>query len=63
MIYILSALHCVFIGVALGEVKVCVSLILILSNTTDKHCELNNEHKVTDRVYGEWTASGPCSTL
>jgi len=63
MIYILIALHCVFIGVALGEVEVCFSLILMLLNTTDKHCELNNKHKVTERVYSEWTASGPCSTL
>jgi hypothetical protein len=63
LIYILIALHCVFIGVALGEVEVCFSLILMLLNTIDKHCELNNEHKVTERVYSEWTASGPCSTL
>ena len=63
MIYILIALHCVFTGVVLAEVEVCFSLILMLLNTTDKHCELNNEYKVTERVYSEWTASGPCSTL
>jgi hypothetical protein len=53
MIYILIALHCVFTGDALGEVEVCFSLILMLLNTIDKHYELNNEHKVTDRVYSE----------
>jgi len=63
MIYVLIALHCVFIAIALGEVEVCFSLILMLLNTTDKHYELNNEHKVTEGVYSEWTASGPCSTL
>ena len=63
LIYILIALHCVFIGDALGEVEVCFSLIWMLLNTTDKQCELNNEHKVTERVYSEWTASVPCSTL
>lgn len=49
-----SFFNMIYILIALGEVEVCFSLILMLLNTTDKHYELNNEHKVTERVYIQW---------
>lgn len=53
------AIRCFFIGTVLGDVDVCISLMLVLSikankHTTDDHCEQN---EVTEALYSEFTAS------
>jgi len=54
-----TAIHCFFIGTILGDVDVCISLMLVLlikahKHTTDDHCEQN---EVTEALYSEFTAS------
>jgi hypothetical protein len=53
------AIRCFFIGTVLGDVDVCISLMLVLlikahKHTTDDKCEQN---EVTKALYSEFTAS------